>query len=292
MKNVLSIQSHVVYGYAGNKAAVFPMQMLGIDTWALNTVQFSNHTQYGKWTGMVLPQDQITEIVKGIDHIKALCECDAVLSGYIGAAEQGNSILDVVKKVKEKNPNAIYFCDPVMGHPDKGCIVADGVAEFLKDEAAIKADIIAPNLVELRELTGLEVENFEQALQAVKAIQAKGVKKVLVKHLSKVAKDNAQFEMLLANDEGIWHISRPLHEFKEKDPVGVGDLTSGIFLACLLNGKSDIEAFEHTANAVNDIMSVTQESGKYELQIIAARDFIVMPKSRYKAVKLESFFAK
>ena len=29
MKNVLSIQSHVVYGYAGNKAAVLPMQLLG-----------------------------------------------------------------------------------------------------------------------------------------------------------------------------------------------------------------------------------------------------------------------
>lgn len=55
MKNILSIQSHVVYGYAGNKAATFPMQLLGVDVWALNTVQFSNHTQYGKWTGMVMP---------------------------------------------------------------------------------------------------------------------------------------------------------------------------------------------------------------------------------------------
>ena len=29
MKNVLSVQSSVVYGYAGNKAAVLPMQLLG-----------------------------------------------------------------------------------------------------------------------------------------------------------------------------------------------------------------------------------------------------------------------
>ncbi len=286
MKNVLSIQSHVVYGYAGNKAAVFPMQMLGVDTWALNTVQFSNHTQYGKWTGMVIPQEQITEIVQGIDNIDSLSECDAILSGYIGAASQGSAILDAVAKIKAKNPNAIYFCDPVMGHPDKGCIVADGVAEFLRDEAMAQADIIAPNLVELRELTGLEVENFEQALEAVKIIRSKGPKKVLVKHLSKVGQDPSKFEMLLANEEDIWHISRPLHEFKAKDPVGVGDLTSGIFLANLLNGKSDLEAFEHTANAVNDVMSVTQQSGKYELQIIAAREFIANPKSQYKAVKI------
>ena len=286
MKNVLSIQSHVVYGYAGNKAAVFPMQLLGIDTWALNTVQFSNHTQYGRWKGMVIPKEQIGEITQGIDEIDALHECDAVLSGYIGAAEQGAEILAAVEKIKSKNPNAIYFCDPVMGHPDKGCIVAPGVAEFLRDEAMAQADIIAPNLVELRELTGLAVENFEQALEAIKVILSKGPKRVLVKHLSRVGKDPSQFEMILATAEGIWHISRPLHEFVGRDPVGVGDLTSGLFLANLLNGKSDLEAFEHTANAVNDVMSVTQQSGKYELQIIKARNFIVDPQSEYKAVKI------
>ena len=37
MKNVLAIQSHVVYGFAGNKSATFPMQLLGVDVWALNT---------------------------------------------------------------------------------------------------------------------------------------------------------------------------------------------------------------------------------------------------------------
>ena len=69
MKNVLAIQSHVVYGFAGNKSATFPMQLLGVDVWALNTVQFSNHTQYGKWTGMVIPQEQIGEIANGLDAI-------------------------------------------------------------------------------------------------------------------------------------------------------------------------------------------------------------------------------
>lgn len=43
---VLSIQSHVAYGYAGNKAAVFPMQKLGIEVSPIYTVQLSNHTQY------------------------------------------------------------------------------------------------------------------------------------------------------------------------------------------------------------------------------------------------------
>ncbi|MFZ7241395.1 pyridoxal kinase PdxY [Avibacterium avium] len=285
MKHLLSIQSHVVYGYAGNKSATFPMQLLGIDVWALNTVQFSNHTQYGQWTGMVMPPAQIGEIVQGIDNIGQLHQCDAVISGYIGAAEQVEEIIHAVQKVKSRNPNAVYLCDPVMGHPDKGCIVADGVKENLINLAMAKADIITPNLVELRELSGLPVENFAQAIDAVKVILSKGPKKVLVKHLSKVGQDPSQFEMLLANEQGIWHISRPLHQFA-KEPVGVGDLTAGLFMANLLNGKSDVEAFEHTANAVNDVMSVTQQQQAYELQIVAAREQILNPNSQYKAVKI------
>ncbi|MBV7387580.1 pyridoxal kinase PdxY [Pasteurellaceae bacterium TAE3-ERU1] len=286
MKNVLSIQSHVVYGYAGNKAAVLPMQLLGVDVWPLNTVQFSNHTQYQKWKGMVIPKEQIAEITQGIAEIDALHECDAVLSGYIGAAEQGQEILNTVQRIKSLNPNSLYFCDPVMGHPDKGCIVAPGVAEFLIHDALPQADILAPNLIELRELTGLKVEDFSGALKAIEHLLSRGVKKVLVKHLSKVGKDSSKFEMILATSAGIWHISRPLHEFVGREPVGVGDLTSGVFLANLLNGMDDVSAFEHTANAVNDVMSATQRAGKYELQIVAARREIMQPQSHYRAEKI------
>lgn len=285
MKNILSIQSHVVYGYAGNKSATFPMQLLGMDVWALNTVQFSNHTQYGKWTGMVIPKEQIGEIVRGIDDLGALKQCDAIISGYIGSAEQVAEIINAVNLVKQRNPKAVYLCDPVMGHPDKGCIVADGVKEGLIKLALPAADLITPNLIELRELSGLDVNNFEQAIEAVKAILAKGPKKVLVKHLSKVGKNPQQFEMLLATEAGIWHIARPLHQF-DREPVGVGDLTAGLFIANLLNNKSDVEAFEHTANAVNDVMDITHKAHCYELQLIEARHVIMQPVSQYKAQKI------
>ena len=52
LPNILSVQSHVVYGAAGNSAAVFPMRRLGANVWPINTVQFSNHTQYGALGGI------------------------------------------------------------------------------------------------------------------------------------------------------------------------------------------------------------------------------------------------
>ena len=88
MKNVLSIQSHVVYGYAGNKSrgvsdAVAWSGCLGVEHGAI----FQPHSIW-QWKGMVIPKEQIGEITQGIDDIDALHECDAILSGYIGAAEQ------------------------------------------------------------------------------------------------------------------------------------------------------------------------------------------------------------
>lgn len=100
MKSVLSIQSHVVFGCAGNSAAVFPMRRLGMDVWPINTVQFSNHTQYAQgWQGMAMPAGHISALVKGLGNIEALSGCDAVLSGYLGSAEQGDEILTVVNAV-------------------------------------------------------------------------------------------------------------------------------------------------------------------------------------------------
>ena len=55
--NILSIQSWVAYGHVGNASAVFPLQRLGADVWTINTVQFSNHTGYGHWTGQVYTGD-------------------------------------------------------------------------------------------------------------------------------------------------------------------------------------------------------------------------------------------
>ncbi|KEY58016.1 pyridoxal kinase PdxY [Serratia sp. DD3] len=285
MKNILSIQSHVVFGHAGNSAAEFPMRRMGVNVWPLNTVQFSNHTQYGQWTGCVMPASHLTEITQGIANIDKLKTCDAVLSGYIGSPEQGSHILDIVRQVKQANPNAWYFCDPVMGHPEKGCIVAPGVAEFFCQQALPCCDIVAPNLLELEKLAGHDVHNVEQAIAAARELIAKGPKVVLIKHLSRAGYDLDCFEMLLVTADEAWHISRPLVDFGSHHPVGVGDLTSGLLLVNLLKGEGLAKALEHVTAAVYEVMLTTQAMGEYELQVVAAQDRIVEPECQFRAVK-------
>ena len=68
------------------------MRRLGCDVWPVNTVQFSNHTQYGQWEGLPTPTEQIGALARGIDAIGALSRCNAVLSGYLGTTEQGEQV--------------------------------------------------------------------------------------------------------------------------------------------------------------------------------------------------------
>ncbi|MCL9776559.1 pyridoxal kinase PdxY [Vibrio methylphosphonaticus] len=275
MKGVISIQSHVVYGHAGNSSATFPLQRMGFEVWPIHTVQFSNHTQYQQgWTGQAFSAQDIASLVEGIDNIGQLANCEAVLSGYQGSAEQCLAVIDAVKKVKAQNPEAIYVCDPVMGSPEKGCIVPAGTTEHLVKRVMPMADVIVPNQFELGQFADMAIHSLEDAVTACHKALAKGPKMVLVKHLHSVS--NEKFTMMLATEQGCFIAQRPHLDF-DKQPVGVGDLISALFTAGLLKGWSPEKAFEHANNASYGVLKETQKRVEWELQTIAAQQEFISP---------------
>eukprot|EP01026_Neomeris_dumetosa_P025870 TRINITY_DN21217_c1_g2_i1.p2 TRINITY_DN21217_c1_g2~~TRINITY_DN21217_c1_g2_i1.p2 ORF type:complete len:186 (-),score=20.36 TRINITY_DN21217_c1_g2_i1:44-526(-) len=114
LPRVLSIQSHVVSGYVGNKCAVFPLQLLGFEVDYINSVQFSNHTGYPEFKGQVLKGDDLWELVEGLNN-NGLLNYTYILTGYIGSQSMLERIVQVLDLVKEHNPLVRYVCDPVMG---------------------------------------------------------------------------------------------------------------------------------------------------------------------------------
>jgi pyridoxine kinase len=178
--NILSIQSHVAYGHVGNASAVFPMQRLGVEVWAIHTVQFSNHTGYGAWKGRVFDGPAIEELVEGIAERGVLPRCDGVLSGYMGSADIGTAILAAVARVRAANPDALYCCDPVIGDIGRGVFVRPGIPEFMRDRAVPAADIITPNQFELDWLAGAETRTLADVKAAAASVHGLGPKVVLV----------------------------------------------------------------------------------------------------------------
>ena len=280
--NVLSIQSSVAYGHAGNSSAVFPLQRLGHEVWPVHTVHFSNHTGYGDWRGIVFEPQTVADVITGIEERGVLPTCDAVLSGYQGDPAVGEVVLDAVARVKAANPAAIYCADPVMGDVGRGFYVRPGIPEFMPDRIVPAADILTPNQFELEYLTGSSVRSSADLLAAVDSLRRQGPSTVLVTSVQTDRTPDGKVQMVAVGPGGAYFVTTPKLPL---DVVGCGDLTTAMFLARLVTEGIE-KALAHTADSIFAIIEATERAGSRELQLIASQEAIAAPTGTFEAVAM------
>jgi pyridoxine kinase len=281
--NILSIQSHVAYGHVGNAAATFPLQRIGVEVWPVHTVQFSNHTGYGAWTGRVFDAGLITELVRGISDRGALGQCDGVLSGYMGSAETGAAILDAVAQVKAANPKARYCCDPVIGDVGRGVFVKAGIPEFMREHALPAADIVTPNQFELDHLSGRTSATRRDALAAIDAIHALGPKAIMVTSLHTDETPSDAIDLIASDASGRFRVRTP------KLPIsvnGAGDAIAALFFAHSLRSGSAADALSRSASSIFGVLKRTADAGSREILLVEAQEEFVNPGRTFAAEKL------
>ena len=280
-KRVLSIQSHVAYGYVGNRAAVFPLQRMGYEVITVNTVQFSNHTGYGKWTGDVFSPAHIQDLLDGVyEHTQ---QVDAILSGYLGDASIGN----IVMNAKDKFSCDLWLCDPVMGDFGRDIFVRPGLPEFFKIEAVKRAKIMTPNHYELQFMTDLTIRTPQDALNACRILHDKGVKTIIVKSFQYDGMDQDKIAMLASNIDGEHYLVTTPKVPLTPPPNGAGDVTSALLLGHTLDGTPLNEALSLTASALCDVFTKTYENGQRELALIEMQDCFLTPRKMYYAASLD-----
>jgi pyridoxine kinase len=281
--NVLSIQSHVAYGHVGNSSAVFPLQRLGIEVWPVHTVQFSNHTGYGEWTGRVFDGQAVEEVVQGISDRAVLGSCDAVLSGYLGSADIGHAVVQTVGKVREANGDAVYCCDPVIGDVGRGVFVRPGIEEFMREVAVPAADIVTPNHFELDLLSGSPTTSLPAVKDAVAAVHALGPRVVLTTSL--VTDDTPDDAVDLLASTGGRH-------FRVRTPRlgvsvnGAGDAIAALFLAHWLDTRSAADALGRAAASVFGLLQRTEDASSREILLVAAQDEFVTPTRTFEVAEV------
>ena len=276
--NILSLQSWVAYGHVGNAAAVFPLQRLGAEVWAVNTVQFSNHPGYGGWTGQSFTGPAVRNLVDGIAARGVLPGCDAVLSGYMGDPGVGDAILAAVALVRAANPAALYCCDPVIGDSRPGVFVRPGIPEWISRQAVPEADILTPNAFELEYLTGQDCATLAGVRQAIEVLQARmppgGRRVVLVTGVRTEDTPPEALDMLAAGSSGLHRLRTPLLPIL---PSGAGDVAAALFLFHMLRTGRVKAALEAAGSALHGLLRRTAEAGSRELLLIAAQNELVRP---------------
>ncbi|CAH0557014.1 unnamed protein product [Brassicogethes aeneus] len=208
---VLSVQSHVVHGYVGNKSVVFPLQLLGFDVDAINSVQLSNHTGYKKFGGQVLTDKDLLQLINplienGLDSLYS-----HILSGYIGSASFLYEVTKLVKHLKTKNPDIVYVCDPVMGDNGKMYVPPELVTIY-KEFVVPLATIITPNLFEAELLSEIKINEEKDVWEAVDILHSKGCPIVVISSAELGDRDHLQ---IFASQKGDYPVTNLLVLFTQ-----------------------------------------------------------------------------
>jgi pyridoxine kinase len=282
--NILSIQSSVAYGHVGNSAAAFALQRLGHEVLRIDTVRFSNHPGHGGFRGGVAGAAELADLVEGLGERGWLAGVDAVLTGYLGAVEQGAVVAAAAARVKAANPKALWALDPVIG--DKGRVfVKPGIPEFLRG-AAGKADILTPNAFELAYLTGRPCETPAQAVAAAQALRAGApARTVVVTGLPLADTRPPALATLAVGAAGAWQVTAPLIEHPAN---GAGDLFAALFLGRYLTRRDLPDALDRATSSVHAVIAHSAAAGARELRLVAAQDELVEPRRRFGAAPVSA----
>nr|XP_024387764.1 pyridoxal kinase-like isoform X2 [Physcomitrium patens] len=299
---VLSIQSHTVHGYVGNKAAVLPLQLLGFDVDPVNSVQFSNHTGYATVKGDVLDGEQLWALIEGL-QANDLLHYTHLLTGYIGSVSFLETILRVVEKLRTVNPNLIYVCDPVMGDDGEFYVNPELVPVYREKfqwQQCLHQIILKRNnslVVDAEGKIG-SIETEAEALAACIDLHAAGPSKVVITSLSI---DN----MLTIVGSHVQSRGKSPEQFKIAVPklhsyfTGTGDLMTALLLGWSHKFPDDLDkaaelAVSSLQAVLNNTIANRSKTGaspepkpeQLELRLVQSVDDIRSPAARFPAVKL------
>lgn len=259
---VLSIQSHVVRGYVGNKSATFPLQVLGFEVDSINSVQFSNHTGYEHWKGQVLTADELQVLYDGI-KLNKVNHYDYVLTGYSRDVSFLESVVDIVQELKTANPNLVYVCDPVLG--DNGAMyVPEALLPVYRDKVVPICDIITPNQFEAELLTGTKITTEKDAHEAMDQLHSMGPNTVVITSSDLHSPLGDDYLVALGSQTVKSNSTTEKQRIRMDIPkvdavfVGTGDLFAALLLAWTHHHPNDLKtACEKTVSVMQHVIKRT-----------------------------------
>eukprot|EP01128_Nolandella_sp_AFSM9_P009195 TRINITY_DN5815_c0_g1_i1.p1 TRINITY_DN5815_c0_g1~~TRINITY_DN5815_c0_g1_i1.p1 ORF type:complete len:320 (+),score=57.17 TRINITY_DN5815_c0_g1_i1:828-1787(+) len=311
LPRVLSIQSHVVCGYVGNKCATYVHQQLGVELDTINSVQFSNHTGYPVFKGTVTPNDVVASLYAGLkaNHLNTYTH---FLSGYMGSENTLKAVMDIYHDLKLTNPDLKYACDPAMA--DDGKLYASLSMEMVESYKKLvlpHTDYLFPNQTECELLIGRSIQSEEEALKAIDELHTLyNIPNVIISSCTFPNDDPSKIVVL--GSEKLPGSTTALRCRYELDKIpesftGTGDLFASLVLANTVSpdvsGTSLSSGVHRTLVSLQHILKKTverkaQRNAKQqrelslfdrlnELDLLSSRDFIRNPVGKLEGKEWE-----
>lgn len=265
---MIVISSHVVRGSVGNRAAVFALETLGHQVWALPTLVLPWHPGHGRSTRLIFGEADFDAAIDDLIGAPWLGEVKAVLTGYFGNAAQVRSVARLIAALRERDPKMLYVCDPVMGDLG-GLYVPQTTAEAIRDELLPLASLATPNRYELAWLAGAPLEDNTAIMDAALSL---GPSRMLV---------TSAVPMMSGSTGNLYlsgrHALLAEHRLIEKPPNGLGDLLAAVFLSRLMSGMDDEKALQLATASVYEVLARAVKRGSDELTLASDASSLSTP---------------
>lgn len=279
--DVISVQSQLVYGHAGNSAAVPPMRALGLRVAEIPTTLLSNAPFYDTTRGRVLPTDWFADLLRGAAERGLPQRARMLVSGYFGSVGNGAAFADWLDEVLPACPQLRYCLDPVIGDTHTGPYVEPGLETVFAERLLPHAWLVTPNAFELGRLTGRPALAQDDAISAARDLLQRGPEWVLA---HSVSGDSGELVTLAVGREGIWRWTSPLLPV---DVAGTGDVLMALIVAFLLRGESMQQAIGRAVSGTHAALETTLANGHEEFDVLAAAPAALAQPHRFTVEQLE-----
>ena len=282
--SVISIQSQVAYGHVGNSAAVFPMQMHGIDVIAVPTTLLSNRPGYPTIRGRVLDAQLVADLLLGVEERGALDTAQMILSGYLGSAghrRRGRGFRRA--RQSPATPALRYCCDPVLGDRDRGLFVHADIPPLVRDRLCPLADIITPNHFEFEWLCGAKAATIDQVIDAgAHAAGARAIDGRRHQRRTQAIRRPARSRPFAVERSMAWRVRTPKLPIS---PNGTGDLFAALFASARVRdryaGGAGARRIRHLRRA-----GAHRSQGAGEMRVVESAAQLVNPQRKFECIAI------
>ena len=266
MPLALILSSHV----AGSRVGGFPQALVlagwGIDPVLVPTVLFGRRPGRDTAPGGAAVEDAAFEgMLEGVAAHGLFGLTDTVITGYFASARQVEAAAAAIdgiraaKRVGAFGPRVTVVVDPIMGDEPDGLYVREEVAAAVERELLPRANLLTPNLWELKRISGAEVGSPERIVEATRALG----RPVLT---TSVPMGGERIGAVYVDDA---HAVAFSHAMRPAPPNGTGDVVAAVLAAGMVEGLTGVEAAEGAIRAAAETVFAAAEWRAPELPIVA-----------------------
>ncbi|KAL5009528.1 hypothetical protein ScPMuIL_011833 [Solemya velum] len=213
---------------------------------------------------------------------------------YMGSKSFLEKVAEIITDLKKYNPNLIYV--KIHFYSKNNYVyVPQELLPLYRDVIVPLADIVTPNQFEAEKLSGISINNQDDALKAIECLHTKGVKVVVISS-SDIGKEGNMLTLASTAKNGVRECYKIEFPMLDGRFVGTGDLFAACLLGWIHKSNSIKDAFEKTLSTMQSVIKRTLEHAQklagpgnkptpaqMELRLVQSKSDIENPKDTFKA---------